>query len=120
MFKREKELKKQKELNMLQRLHSFSGLRQDQIKKLFRDLSYQMLRDYRLNDSSYIPFLGEVTINYQGDVQTDKGLKASVILDFDLSEEFIRSVGQIVDGESCSDYEKEMMGRIKESLEEKL
>lgn len=120
MFKREKDLKKQKELNMIQRLHSFSGIRQDQIKKLFRDLVYQMLKDYRLGDSSYFPFIGEVNIEYAGEEHTDKGLRAKVSLDFDLSDEFVRSVGQIIDGESCSEFEKDMLTRIKTSLEEKL
>lgn len=120
LLKKEKDLKKQKELNMIQRLHSFSGFRQDQIKKLFKDLTFQMVRDYRMGNSSYFPFLGEVSINYDGDENTDKGLKAKVELEFDLSEEFIRSIGQIIDGEESSDIENDMMQRIKSSLQEKL
>lgn len=78
-----------------------------------------MVRDYRNGDSSYVPFIGECTISYEGEEETDKGIKAKLSLEFDLSEKFVRSVGQIIDGEEKSDIENEMLGRISASLQDK-
>ena len=108
------------ELNMLNRLHTFSGLKQEDIRDLFMALAYEMIVDYRNGHTSTIPCLGELKLVYCGDsLRADGLMDAKVEVQLDLSQDMIRAVGQIVDGEE-SDIEKRQMNKIINFLSNKL
>lgn len=108
------------EYNMLNRLHVFSGIKQEEIKDIFMSLVYEMILDYRNGHPSVIPNLGEIKFVYTGDSLREDGLvDANIKVEVSLCQDMIRSIGQIVDGEE-SDIEKKLMNRMRNILSEKL
>jgi len=105
---------------MLNRLHSFSGIKQEDIRDLFMALAYEIMVDYRNGKPATIPYLGDLYLSYIGDSLRPDGLvDAKVDVKLDLCQDMIRAVGQIVDGEE-SDIEKRQMNILKNKFSEKL
>lgn len=108
------------ETNMLNRVHTFSGLNQEQIRDIFYSLIYEIMVDYRNGKKSIIPSLGTLEIIYRGDELRKDGLvDAKVEIKFEPCQDVIRSIGQIVDEEE-SDIERRQFHKFLNTISEHL
>lgn len=68
-----------------------------QVNNFLKSLMMIVLCDFSENDSTKIPYFGELKIEYLGDVITDKGRVADLNVKFTPSPTLVKNIGQLVD-----------------------
>ncbi len=106
----------QEEKSFLHHMHVLTGNKISDLKSMFENMAIIASYSYSEGEDIVIPFLGKLHIDYKEDEVTDKGRKAIVNCDFNLSDNFNLIIGQIVDG-SETETEKVLMNRIQKKLE---
>jgi hypothetical protein len=109
----------QDEKNALNLTRLIFGKNAHDTKEFFESIGIQAVLSYSKGDKIVIPFIGEVSVKYDGDELTDKGRVAKLETFFTPSPFLIRNVGQIQD-ETSTDAEKILMSRFQTVFKEKL
>ena len=99
---------------MIDRIHLMSGESKQTIRGFFESLVSLIVLNYIEGESTNIPFLGTVSIEFLRD-KIDKNEKEAVIdIRIDPDSALLKNIGQIQDGEE-SDIEKLIKIRIQDS-----
>lgn len=103
----------------VERLHLVSGMGKENSRNFFESLLTLIIIDYLEGESTYLPFIGEIKINYAGDTFHKDKKKAVLRIDFSASDELARNIGQIEDGDE-TDIEGVFEQRLQNALNERL
>lgn len=104
------------EKEFIKRIHLLSDIPEKDVREVFEGLLYYAVFSYVNKEPIYIPLLGNIYLYHEDDIETKKGLKASVRSEFEISQYFNKVVGQIKDGET-SDLQKHLIEKIKKELQ---
>lgn len=96
-----------------------SGLKDYEVKDVFLFWTYEMINNWQEKKESVLPYIGKVDFEYMGDQEVSGGRKATGKITIELCDEFLKMVGQIVDGDK-SDFERKIERRIKTILSDKV
>lgn len=89
-------------------------------KKVIRDLIRIIVLNYLGEESTPIPFLGELKINYDGDTINDGATEAKISIDINPNPYFLKIIGQIHDNKT-NEISKELIdSELKNIFQEKL
>lgn len=109
----------QDEKNALNTTRLLFGENARDTKEFFESIGIQAVIAYSKNEKIIVPFIGEITLNYEGDELTDKGRVAKVAASFIPSPFLLRNIGQLQDKET-TDAEKILLSRFQSVFKEKL
>jgi hypothetical protein len=84
---------------VVEQMRNLAGgdLNTSQVNSFLKSLMMIVLCDFAENESTKIPYFGELKIKYLGDKITDKGRIADLDIGFIPSPTLVRNVGQLVD-----------------------
>lgn len=99
----------------IEKIHLLTGETKGAVRQFFESLIFILTVDYINNESTNIPFFGEITIKNMGDTLEKGGKRVNLVIEFDPEDIFQTNVGQIEDGEQ-SELEKVLRNRIRNSL----
>ena len=116
---KENVLYRKKEQDVLSKIQLGSGIKDFQVKDVFMFWVYEFFSEYQKDNKTILPYVGEVTLSYDGDVETNTGTQAKASMNIELCDEFLKMIGQLSDGVE-TDFERKVQRRIKTSLSNKL
>jgi len=103
----------------IEKISLLSGVSKENTRAVFENLLNLIVINHTNGESTYVPFMGEINLIYRGNDYHGFYKKAIIESDFSPSEEIIRNIGQIEDGEE-TDIEKVFQKKLQNSLSEKL
>lgn len=103
----------------IERLNLLSGVGKENTRNFFESLLTLITVDYLDGESTYLPFIGNVSITYKGDRYEGDVKKAILELDIEPDDVLTKNIGQIQDGDE-PDIEKIFEKRLQNALNEKL
>ena len=83
------------------KLHLLSGEKKKTVRNFLESLTTLIILNYLENTSTNIPFFGTFKIKQIGNHIDNDGKEAVIDIEFKPEESFLRSIGQIEDGEEC-------------------
>lgn len=108
-----------KERDIMFKVSLGTGLKDYQIKDAFMFWAYELFVAWQEGDTAVLPYIGEVRFEYTGDVEKKEGRQATGKIHIELCDEFLKMIGQCVDGEK-SDFERKVDRRLRTALASKL
>lgn len=103
----------------IERIHLLSGIGKENSKTFFESLLTLIILDYAEGEKTYLPFIGEISMNYKGDTYNGDFKKAIVDIDFKADDVLLRNIGQIQDNEE-TDIERNIEKKLQNALTDKL
>ena len=103
--------------NTLKKLQLMTGQSLSDTKRFLKYFFSILILDFLENQSTHIPYFGEIKINYIKDIIRKEGKEAEINIDFIADKQLLKSIGQIIDNEE-SDLEKFLFKEIQENLTE--
>lgn len=102
------------------KIHSLStDLSEKTIKKTFSTLLQCILYNYMDESKTYIPYLGNLSIEHTDDIKENGLSKAKLTIEIDASDFLCTAIGNIDDGE-LTEVDKFLIENIGYELENKL
>lgn len=116
----------QEEKLVVEELRNLSKLNTSDVNDFLKSLLLITLLNFSENESTKIPYFGELKIEYKGDVNKSEGRVADLDIKFIPSTMLVRNIGQLVDvkNPNCDtkitdvDCIKEIMNDISKKLNE--
>lgn len=87
------------EKNLVQEISTLSGYSQLIVREVLEFVFIRQIEQYLANKKMPLPFLGEMEIEYAGDVYKDNEREANLNLTLNSSSLLKRIIGEIEDGE---------------------
>jgi len=104
------------EKDIIDKISLLSGIKKADVRTVFETLSIVSALYYLNNESTDIPFIGNLSLSYEGE-EFNKGTKKAIVTgEMDLNDYLKKMIGQIEDDDSNSDIEKFMKQKIYSSL----
>jgi hypothetical protein len=100
------------EKNAMRVMQLIFGRPANEINELFESIGISAVLSYVKNKSIVIPYIGKITISYEGDALTSKGKEAKLKHEFIPSPFLVRNIGQIEDDED-TEIQKILANRFK-------
>ena len=116
----------QEEKLVVEELRNLSKLNTSDVNDFLKSLLLITLLNFSEDESTKIPYFGELKIEYKGDVNKSEGRVADLDIKFTPSAMLVRNIGQLVDvtNPNCDtkitdvDCIKEIMNDISKKLNE--
>lgn len=116
----------QEEKTTVEELRNLSKMPTKSVDSILRALMYVVLLNFSENETTKIPYFGELKIDYLGDKVEDGGRVADLYIDFKPSAKLIKNIGQFMDAQNpkCNmkitdiDCVQDMMNEIMSGLNE--
>ncbi len=99
----------------IEKIHLLSGESKQTIRTFFESLISLILLDYIEGESTNIPFIGTLSIEYIDEKITNGKKEANIKVKLNPDSNLIKNVGQVQDKEEC-DIEKMIKLRVVEAL----
>lgn len=91
----------EKNKDSIEKLHLLSGENKATIQKVFQNLVVLIALNYLEEDTTNIPFIGDIKLSHVSDEKVGNRAKAVVEVDFEADDTIIRLIGNISnDGET--------------------
>lgn len=87
----------QEEKLTIEELRNLSKLPTDDVISLMKSLMYVVLLNFSENESTIIPYFGELKLRYLGDKKEMDGRVADLKIEFIPSNKLVKNIGQLVD-----------------------
>ena len=82
---------------IIEEVRNLSKVNTNQVNDFFKALLLLCLLNFSEDETLKIPYLGELKINYKGDITTNEGRIADLETQFVPSESLVRNIGQLID-----------------------
>lgn len=92
----------------IEKIHLLSNVSQDDVKRVFQVLAFNITTDYMEGDWTNIPFIGDIKV-----VSNEQD--STVDIAFDPEKKFVRNIHQVIDGK-VSESEETTMNSIQAML----
>ena len=105
------------EKNSINRIHLFVGQSRSTTREFFESLAAFIVMEHLNNREVVIPFLGKLTLSYEGDEISKLGKQAVVKTQLEPSPMIVRSIGQAHDRE-ITEAESVLLERLRGIFEQ--
>ena len=107
------------EKDAFNKIHLLSGHSYKEVREVYEGFLYSVVLSYLEKEPMFLPFFGEIKIDFLKDTVVDKGRQADISVSVEPSDFLKRVIGQVEDREE-SDIEKILKDKIHESLDDLL
>lgn len=108
---------------MINLIHLYSGKSIEEVESVFRTLLIGLVMDYLDDSDSYLPYIGNISVEYKGDCVIDGGKEAVLSIKIKPCDLLKSLIGQVEDYrvsiDSYSDIITYLIDNIKTLLESK-
>ena len=101
--------------NIIEEMGLFSGTDKQTIRNFFESLISIVILDYIEGETTNIPFLGTIKIEYKGEKLVEGEKEADIVIAIEPENTLLKNIGQIKDKVE-SDIEKMIKTRMVEDL----
>lgn len=107
------------EKETLEKVHLISGVRKDDVRLVFEALFSLVVMNYMEEETTLLPFLGDLVVEKKGDEYENDKKKALLDAYLVPGYNLIRNIGQVADGEE-TDVEELFRKRLRNTLYEQI